>query len=225
MLEGDDRVFALGNDYYRLDQYKEAAEAFSQIQSYDWLYNAGNAFYKFWEEIWTIEEKIALWEQSLEFYQQSMTQKRTLDAEQNSEFVRWKLDELLQQQKEEQEKQEEQEESENQEKTEQSQQQESQEEDWDETWEQQQENNQWESWEESQDIIPQPRGEQYKLWEQSELWDLTPEQEAEIERYIDDLKKQEKQNQRFFNKSMEPSSSRDIFDAFFPSQNSDEKDW
>ena len=103
MIESDERYFALGNDYYRLDNYKEAAQAFSRIENYKWLYNAGNAFYKFWEESDSIDEKITFWERSIIFYTDSLENKRELKTEQNRDFVQLKLDELLELQKQQQE--------------------------------------------------------------------------------------------------------------------------
>ena len=47
MIEGDGRNFAIGNNYYRLDDFQNASKIYSNIKNHQGFYNAGNAFYKF----------------------------------------------------------------------------------------------------------------------------------------------------------------------------------
>ena len=233
MLESDDRYFALWNDYYRLGDYQNASQAFTNIENYQGLYNAGNAFFKFWDEVWSIDGKIRLWTQSVDFYTKSLEVYPSVEAEQNYEFVKSKLDELLEQQEEEK-----QEETNDQSTDSEEQNSESSEENSSENQKETQENTEdqspadWESsWdsESSDNITPQPRAEEYKLWEDSSVPELSQSEAEYLERYIDNLKELEKQNQRFFNKTPEESFSRDAFDSFMnPFGSGDsrwEKDW
>ena len=238
MTEGDDKYFALGNDYYRLWAYKDSAQAFSDIQGYKWLYNAGNAFFRFGEETSTLDDRIQFWERSLEFYEESLQDTYTLEAQNNANLVRNKLEELEKETKAEENQQDENQQQQNQ--TEET------------SWEEPQDNAQEpsESWQEgeqtewgesgqsqksddtSQAPIPQPRWEQYKLWEWSEVPEITQWEKASLERYIDALQQEEIQNQRYFNKQWNHSSSQNAFDVFFDQfgsfdtwRSSWEKDW
>ena len=246
MIEGDDRYFALGNDYYRLWDYKNSAQAFSDIEGYRWLYNAGNAFFRFGEEVSSVDEKINFWERSLDFYQQSLDKNQTTEAQTNYDIVKKKLDELLEQQQQEDK----QDENQQQDKQDENQQQENQTEET--SWEESQDNaeessdiseeNQQTEWDQgndseqggntSQQPIPQPRWEQYQLWEWSQVPEITESEKASLQRYIDSLQEEEIRNQRYFNKSWNNSTSRDAFDAFFNQFGSfdnwgsgGEKDW
>lgn len=242
MIDSEQKYFSMGNGYYRLDNYKDAALEFSKTQDYKWLYNTGNAFYRLWENKFDIAEKIDFWKWALIMYDRSLDVQETQRARENYDFVQSQLDELLEQQeqdKSEEETQEQEEQSNNQDWTNQD--------EWETTEENQetqwqeddQESNQLESEqgqdsgsENSDDIIPQPRWEQYQLWEESSIWDMTPAEQAAIEAYIDQLKNEQEQNQRFFNKQTDESFSRDWFESFmnpFRSfddiQSSGEKDW
>lgn len=226
MIEGDDREFALGNDYYRLWDYKNAAQAFSRIEGYKWLYNAGNAFFKFGDETSSIDDKIQFWERSLEFYEQSLQDKYTLEAQNNANLVRNKLEEL--QTSPQPSPTEEREQDSWQDNNEESSDswQEAGQIQWGESGQSQ------ESGDTSQTPIPQPRWEQYRLWEWSQVPEMTEWEKASIEKYIDDLQEEEIRNQRYFNKSWDRSSSQNVYDAFFnqfgsfdSSNSSWEKDW
>lgn len=233
MIDWDDKFFSLWNDYYRLWEYKNAAQAFSKINGYRWLYNAGNAFFRFWEESSSTDDTIRFWQQSLDFYQQSLNQKETTEAKTNYDRVKQKLDDLLLKQQKEQEEKPEQEEKENTS----NEPQESQQQTWDSSQDevQSQSGEQTDSGKESngpQQNTSQTRWEQYKLWEWSQVPEITPSEKASLERYIDSLQQEERQNQRYFNKSSKQPSSRDAFDSFFGQFGSfdgwrgvSEKDW
>ncbi len=231
MTESDAKYLALWNDYYRLWDYKNAAQAFLKIEEYKWLYNAGNAFFRFWEESSSIGDKMSFWERSLDFYQQSLDQKQTSEAQTNYDIVRQKLDEIIEEQNQENEQEQNSQQdtpewADESEQTDSKNTSEAQQESWN------QNENQDESSDASQQTIPQPRGEQYKLWEWPELPEMTPWEKASLERYIERLEEEQRQNQKYFNKSPESSSSRDAFDSFFRQfggfdswNTSWEKDW
>ena len=226
MTESDGKYFALGNSYYRLWDYKNSAQAFLDIEGYRWLYNAGNAFFRFGEEVSSVDEKINFWERSLEFYEQSLQDKYTLEAQNNANLVRNKLEELQTspQPSPTEEREQDSWEDNNEESSDISE--ENQQTEWDQGNDSEQGGNT------SQQPIPQPRWEQYQLWEWSQVPEITESEKASLQRYIDSLQEEEIRNQRYFNKSWNNSTSRDAFDAFFNQFGSfdtwgsgGEKDW
>ena len=227
MIEGDDRYFALGNDYYRTDDFPSALAYFSQLDTYQSLYNAGNLMYKVWENNESIFWKTVSWETALDFYEKSIEKKQTLEAQTNYQFVQSKLDELKQKDEESQQQEEaatEKSQDNAQESSDSWQEDEQTASDKSESLE--------ESTNDSQAPIPQPRWEQYKLWEWSEVPEMTEWEKASLEKYIDVLQYEEIQNQRYFNKQWDSSSSQNVYDAFFnqfgsfdSSNSSWEKDW
>jgi len=226
MIPSDRKYLSLWNDYYRLDNYKDAAQEFSKIKTYKWLYNAGNAFYKFWADSDSIDEKIDFWNRSLGFYTKSLKELKTKEAQENYDIVKSKLDELLKQKQEEKQQQ-----------TEQSKDPEQDDrEEWDqsewssweqvgnEDWSEESEDNpnqaasessETDWWDQKDEIIPQPRWDEYSISEDSSVPDITEEEKASLERYTEQLKDIERQNQQFFNKSSDDSFSENRFDSFF----------
>jgi len=222
-VHGESKYFSLGNDYYRLGDLEKSLEYFSYLDTAESLYNGGNIMYMFGEESSDIEEKKSLWNQSLRFYMQSLEKKNSQKTQENHDFVERKLEELLEEQEQGQGSEEENEEESEENQGDSGNAQESDPEERGEEevseWEQTEAGNEaseWQEWEWwNQDTpIPQPRWEEYKLSEASEAPSLTPQEEADLENYIDRLKEEEKRNQRHFNKNEQDSSSNDIFDSF-----------
>jgi len=215
-VHGESKYFSLGNDYYRLGDLEKSLEYFSYLDTAESLYNGGNIMYMFGEESSDIEEKKSLWNQSLRFYMQSLEKKNSQKTQENHDFVERKLEELLEEQEQGQGSEEENEEEseENQGDSGDEQRSESEEETAGEEAEGESEEPEWQEWWSEDNPIPQERWEEYKLSEGSETPSLTPQEEADLENYIDRLKEEEKRNQRYFNKTEQESSSNDIFDSF-----------
>lgn len=201
--------------YYKLWEYKDALEKYSQAKCLNnktcfiLNHNVWNTYYKLWEFEAEKLRKISLWQSSLSFYTKALNVKQDIQTKKNYDFV---LEELRKLMKEDEEKKEEEKEEDKQ----------SQEKN-----EKQDENNDQENNNEETEQIT-PKAESMKISEEHEnaKESLTKEELEALEKYIESLKQEEKQNIEL-NK---PKKSNDIFDILsddfmFGDFDRNENDW
>ncbi len=208
-----------GDYYYRFWEYKKALEQYTKIDCKTDLicsilyYNLGNTYYRLWENTPQITDKLWFWQQALSVYQKALQILEDEKTRKNYEFVLKKMNEFIDEMKKKQEleKQPPQQEpsQENQDTQENDSPQPNTEELQDEN------NNTWE--EKSQSPQPntsdnqiQPRWPSMKIDENAldTVPELTQEQKEEIQKYIEKLQQEEKNNIHL-NK---PREQKDIFD-------------
>lgn len=206
--------------YYRLWEYEKALQKYVKINCktqeicFSLSYNLGNTYYKLWEKSLSPNEKISFWQKALSSYQKALEVKEDDHARKNYEFVLKKLNELMdeiqqniqsnqnQNQPNETQKSDPQENNSQQEESDKTQEEQEQQENSQESGEQEQPQNQTDE--------TQPRGPSIKIDENAidETTKLTPDQKEAIEKYIENLQQEEKNNIHL-NK---PREQRDIYD-------------
>ncbi len=211
--------------YYRLSEYEKALQNYAQLDCKSdeickvLYHNLGNTYYRLWEYSHNNNDKISFWQKALSTYQKSLKIQDEEKTRKNYEFVLKKLNELMEEIKNQQEEKEEQEDEANNWEKQQNEQ-ENEETNWEKeqneqteteksgenSWENTSEENQNNTWEDT----PQPRGPSIKIDENAlqEAKPLTPEEKQAIELYIKELQEEEKSNVHL-NK---PRTQRDIFD-------------
>lgn len=184
------------------------------------LHNAGNSMYRQYEEN---KENIRLLEESIDYFSWSLDIEENIDTRYNYVFTKKILDEIEKQEeeKEEQNKQEKEEQNKQEEDTEQNQDTENKE-DWDgetSSWKSEKGSSQ----EDTENTQKNNREEQYKLEQQQEVWKLSKEETQALEKIIENLKKEQIYNQKFYNKKDQKTFWEKMFDDFF--DRGWEKDW
>lgn len=221
--------------YYRLGEYKDAIRTYSQIDCTSWwdwnfcyelFHNKWNAYYREWEKTTNINEKILLWTNSLKSYNSSLNIRQDSETQANYEFVKEKLEDLLnskqkdQQEQSEQDQEQQQEQNDENSKEEENNNNNSQDKDTDSS------NNQNDSWEQpwnNEQIIP--KSPSMWLWWEEEEWnkELSKEEKEFINRYLEWL-----ENEEVRNRELNKQQKNDIFDNFFDFDNNiwwEEYDW
>lgn len=209
-----------GDYYYRLWEYEKALQQYGKIDcKTDFIcsilyYNLGNTYYRLWENSHQITDKLWFWQQSLSGYQKALQIKEDEKTRKNYEFVLKKMNEFIDEMKKKQESEKQppqlpessQEDKDTQEKDDtQSNTQELKDENntpWEEKSQEPQSN--------ASDDNIQPRGPSMKIDENAldTTPELTPEQNDEIQEYIEQLQQEEKNNIHL-NK---PREQKDILD-------------
>lgn len=253
-------------DYYKLWKYDKSLELYSKVNlftgsnlSFDTYYNLWNNLYRLWEQEQNdIQRKVDLWKKSLLSYNQILLKKEDKKARENYNFVLKKLNEILKKTKEEQQKQMEQqqkqqEEQEKQQDTNNSKDKETGSGSQSKTeWQDNKNEKQNESNSESQkdknseqnnqqqvQTVQWWRGEEYKIWDNQNIQQLTEQEKQDLEKYNEQLKKDQQQNSIYFGKKTQwnnnSNSMIDMFmqDPFFNDLksfddsilNKNEKDW
>lgn len=71
------------------------------------------------------------------------------------------------------------------------------------------------------------RDSQYQLGEWQDIWELTPQEQRQLEQKIEDLKQEQQYNQNSFNKQPQQGSFNSLFENFFENSvnRGEEKDW
>ena len=198
-----------GDYYYRLWEYQKALKAYSSVACDDETFlcqtlwhNTWNTLYRLWEKTDDIFAKIYFWQEALQAYSASLKSGFESDTKANYDFVALKLRWLTLPNQPDQKDEEKQEDT-SQEKEEQT--------DEEKKETQEDASSQDNPWDTHQDMI----------WEKTPSmkidgttsWDaltLPPEKLQEIEKYIENLEEQEKQNIPLNNQPKQ----KDIFDIF-----------
>ncbi len=218
--------------FYKLWEFDKALEKYMELDCLNsencfiLNHNIANTYYKIWE-FSLDQKKLEYWQKSLSHYSKALDNKYNIETKKNYDFVLDKLNKLMEElRKKEQEKPKpESEEKQESQKEEKKQEQEEKKEQDSNTQKEDNENTQ--SWEEQQEQVI-PKWESLKIDETSEKLQkpLSNEDKQEIEKYIEQLKKEEEQNINL-NK---PKDNRDIFDIFeddffFEWFDKNENDW
>lgn len=218
--------------FYKLWEFDKALEKYMELDCLNsencfiLNHNIANTYYKIWE-FSLDQKKLEYWQKSLSHYSKALDNKYNIETKKNYDFVLDKLNKLMEElRKKEQEKPkpEEKQESQKEEEKQESQKEEKKEQD---SNTQKEDNENTQSWEEQQEQVI-PKWESLKIDETSEKLQkpLSNEDKQEIEKYIEQLKKEEEQNINL-NK---PKDNRDIFDIFeddffFEGFDRNENDW
>lgn len=233
--------YNIANSYYKLWKYEKSIELYSKIKNSDKKlnfyknHNLWNTYYKLWTFKNTDEEKIKLWKKSLENYKNALNIEINEDkkeTQENYDYVKKKLDDLLKKQEEKEEQKKEQNQS------------------W--SWasqNQENSNEQQQNWEqESKKEIQDPSKIWAKNWTnwwqfneigewQNEVKEFSQEEKMEVEFYLQDLKNLQKQNQQYLNNQKLPLSGNTfndllnqfredpMFQDILPDSWNEEKDW
>lgn len=213
-----------GNYTWALENHNKA---FSYLENASSLYNIWNDFFKYWESLDNVEEKKQAFNSSLQAYSGSLNIEENKETKENYDIVLERLKAL------------EEKENKKEDNTQGNNNSWEQDKKWDEdnkqknneSWEdniqennqtgEKQENNNWETDENSKDTWDKSneKSENSNLSEQEEennFMGLSDKQLNSIEDYLESLKQEEINNQKYFNKQNEDSNNpNDFFKQFF----------
>lgn len=184
------------------------------VKNPSYLHNIWNTYYEIFDPQ---ERDIETLEASLSYFSGSLALGENVDTRYNYDLVKKLLEEVSSSQEDQGEEESEEQESEQQQDD-----------------EQQKSNTSEESKEqqelqepEDQDLQINKRDEEYTLGEEDSIWELTPQEQRELEQKIEELKQEQVQNQQYFNKQPQESGFDNLFDVFFQEEinRGGKKDW
>lgn len=210
---------------YDTEKYDELTEKYHSNTNAYALHNLWNARYNTWS--WELEKL----EETLSYYSGALSIWENIKTRYNYEFIKNIIEEIQKQQEEKEEQSEDDKgEEKNETKDENTPSQENSNEAEESNWQESQKQDGEESekndtkWQQSSSL---QRWEEYKIDTQDAIWKISQEEKDALEQEIENLKREQIYNQKFYGKQPEKAEFRSLFDDFFGDSINRwwEKDW